>query len=129
MWAQLPLGQWAARKGTAFSCAGGNMMMMRRQLLMTALAIVMLGLSFAILRYRFPGTNFGQWGFVFIAAMVISVVVVFVIGFVGAAASGIQADLHAACQSQMTNRCQKCNYDLTGNVSGVCPECGTSIEQ
>lgn len=25
--------------------------------------------------------------------------------------------------------CQKCNYDLTGNVSGVCPECGTEIEK
>lgn len=23
--------------------------------------------------------------------------------------------------------CQKCGYDLTGNASGVCPECGTSI--
>ena len=22
-------------------------------------------------------------------------------------------------------RCQKCGYNLTGNVSGVCPECGT----
>jgi hypothetical protein len=25
--------------------------------------------------------------------------------------------------------CLKCGYDLTGNVSGVCPECGTKIEQ
>lgn len=24
-------------------------------------------------------------------------------------------------------RCQKCGYNLTGNVSGVCPECGTKI--
>ena len=24
--------------------------------------------------------------------------------------------------------CQHCGYDLTGNVSGVCPECGTEIE-
>ena len=24
--------------------------------------------------------------------------------------------------------CQECGYDLTGNVSGVCPECGTEIE-
>jgi len=24
-------------------------------------------------------------------------------------------------------QCTKCGYDLTGNVSGVCPECGTSI--
>jgi hypothetical protein len=23
--------------------------------------------------------------------------------------------------------CQHCGYDLTGNVSGVCPECGTGI--
>ncbi len=23
--------------------------------------------------------------------------------------------------------CPKCTYDLTGNVSGVCPECGTPI--
>ena len=25
--------------------------------------------------------------------------------------------------------CQSCGYDLTGNVSGVCPECGTEIER
>jgi hypothetical protein len=24
-------------------------------------------------------------------------------------------------------RCQKCGYDLTGNVSGRCPECGTEV--
>ena len=24
--------------------------------------------------------------------------------------------------------CQECDYDLTGNVSGVCSECGTKIE-
>lgn len=26
-------------------------------------------------------------------------------------------------------RCKKCQYDLTGNVSGVCPQCGTRVEQ
>lgn len=26
-----------------------------------------------------------------------------------------------------TNACAACGYNLTGNVSGVCPECGTSI--
>jgi uncharacterized membrane protein YdcZ (DUF606 family) len=25
--------------------------------------------------------------------------------------------------------CQICEYDLTGNVSGICPECGTPIER
>jgi hypothetical protein len=23
--------------------------------------------------------------------------------------------------------CQRCGYDLTGNTSGVCPECGAQI--
>lgn len=27
-----------------------------------------------------------------------------------------------------TGHCQKCGYNLTGNSSGVCPECGTAIE-
>ena len=26
-------------------------------------------------------------------------------------------------------RCQKCGYNLTGNVSGVCPECGNPVGQ
>jgi hypothetical protein len=26
-------------------------------------------------------------------------------------------------------RCELCDYNLTGNVSGVCPECGTPCEQ
>ena len=25
--------------------------------------------------------------------------------------------------------CINCAYDLTGNVSGVCPECGTNLEK
>jgi hypothetical protein len=25
------------------------------------------------------------------------------------------------------NQCPRCSYDLTGNVSGVCPECGERI--
>jgi predicted amidophosphoribosyltransferase len=24
--------------------------------------------------------------------------------------------------------CQNCGYDLTGNVSGICPECGQPAE-
>jgi len=23
--------------------------------------------------------------------------------------------------------CQKCLYDLTGNISGICPECGKPV--
>lgn len=27
------------------------------------------------------------------------------------------------------NHCRKCGYDLTGNESGTCPECGTEAER
>ena len=27
------------------------------------------------------------------------------------------------------DHCQKCGYDLTGNTSGVCPECGVAVAQ
>ena len=28
-----------------------------------------------------------------------------------------------------SGQCRACSYDLTGNVSGVCPECGTPLEK
>ena len=28
---------------------------------------------------------------------------------------------------RLPHGCRKCDYDLTGNVSGICPECGTGI--
>lgn len=29
---------------------------------------------------------------------------------------------------RLQNQCQHCTYDLTGNTSGTCPECGTTID-
>jgi hypothetical protein len=31
------------------------------------------------------------------------------------------------CLRVLPGHCQNCGYDLTGNVSGVCPECGTAV--
>lgn len=31
-------------------------------------------------------------------------------------------------RAKLIRVCHKCDYDLTGNVSGVCPECGTPVE-
>jgi hypothetical protein len=31
--------------------------------------------------------------------------------------------------SDSANQCSRCGYDLTGNISGTCPECGTSLER
>lgn len=32
------------------------------------------------------------------------------------------------CRRSEPGHCRKCRYNLAGNVSGVCPECGTRIE-
>ena len=29
---------------------------------------------------------------------------------------------------QSGSQCKNCSYNLTGNVSGTCPECGTAVE-
>ena len=31
--------------------------------------------------------------------------------------------------AKQPGRCQECDYDLTGNVSGTCPECGTAVTE
>ena len=38
-------------------------------------------------------------------------------------------DVYCKGNGAPSTRCQKCGYNLTGNVSGVCPECGTSIQK
>jgi len=36
--------------------------------------------------------------------------------------------LARAKRARWAGRCVKCHYDLTGNVSGICPECGTPVD-
>lgn len=31
-------------------------------------------------------------------------------------------------KASQVNLCRYCEYDLTGNVSGICPECGEQVE-
>lgn len=54
--------------------------------------------------------------------------------FVLAALFAALAPDHIAMQRAALARkslplCEKCEYDLTGNVSGVCPECGTVVSE
>ncbi len=37
--------------------------------------------------------------------------------------------INTRTRAPVGDRCAQCSYDLTGNVSGVCPECGTPVEQ
>ena len=34
---------------------------------------------------------------------------------------------HAKKLQMRIGHCNSCGYDLTGNLSGVCPECGTAL--
>lgn len=44
-------------------------------------------------------------------------------------AAGAMRQLGRAARLRGHHRCHQCGYDLTGNVSGVCPECGTWTPQ
>jgi len=35
--------------------------------------------------------------------------------------------IHAYQVRHRQGFCRECGYDLTGNASGVCPECGTNV--
>jgi len=56
-------------------------------------------------------------------------VIVFVIGM-GLVARGAGKLRHRLMDRKRNpGICRVCKYDLTGNVSGICPECGTTIEE
>jgi hypothetical protein len=40
----------------------------------------------------------------------------------------LTALLHRRKRKKVVGYCRTCDYDLTGNISGVCSECGTPIE-
>ena len=54
---------------------------------------------------------------------------------VGAMAGGSAAEwllkgrVHQTIRVRLGRHCVKCGYDLTGNVSGVCPECGEGVKE
>lgn len=52
-----------------------------------------------------------------------------VLGVAGVLAQLIYFGLRKPAPEDNGPQCRKCSYNLTGNVSGVCPECGTAIGQ
>jgi len=34
----------------------------------------------------------------------------------------------ARCEHLRAPQCHHCGYDLTGNISGICPECGSRVK-
>ena len=46
---------------------------------------------------------------------------------IGAIAAIVATLIQLILDPSDPNGCSHCSYNLTGNVSGVCPECGTAI--
>lgn len=49
--------------------------------------------------------------------------------WIPAATAGLAYMLLGRARPIRAGLCRKCDYDLTGNISGVCPECGRKIEE
>jgi len=75
---------------------------------------------------HFIQPSFGATGFAwpYYLGIRIDMITLFVI-----LAPGHIAMERAARARKIPTNCEKCEYDLTGNVSGVCPECGTALSE
>ena len=49
------------------------------------------------------------------------------LGFVVAAVAAWKAYRFSRWEKYAKGMCRKCGYDLRGNTSGVCPECGATV--
>jgi hypothetical protein len=82
-------------------------------------AFLLLGAGSSLLDIGWPGDRLGVWP---------AVVVWSAAGTIGVAAgrrSWRASGRRRRHFRRMAGLCPDCAYDLTGNVSGVCPECGT----
>ena len=85
--------------------------------------LVVFGLS-VLLKMAFPGAEgFGKIAFVILGITIILLTCLIVWGAVLGTKLIINGR-RARADLGRFNRCTKCGYDLTGNVSGRCPECG-----
>lgn len=84
------------------------------------LFIALLGILGAIGWVAFEAVIRGSWGFLFALPVLILPIPVLAAMFSEA--------WYDRPRRQLESRfCLNCEYDLTGNVSGRCPECGTKI--
>lgn|GEM_PF-1870560 len=72
--------------------------------------------------YR-PGRVSSTAGLIFVFVPIYCVGTLFVGIFIGKLISRLRW-----FQNAQDGFCQKCDYDLTGNTSGVCPECGEAVD-
>lgn len=102
---------------------------MHRRVSGIVLAVVTFSVACLILNHRFP--NSGWLGCLWLlgVALVLAFVVLMVRDVVVAADTAVRALVSAARHDDQSAcpTCQACGYNLTGNTSGLCPECGTPL--
>ena len=84
--------------------------------------LVYVGLSFALEKLLYSVVLIGRRAHmaIFFSVQLLNVIVAIT-------AYGILTCRYRPDPTDRETRCRKCGYNLTGNVSGVCPECGERI--
>ena len=85
-----------------------------------AVALILLLLTLALLGCTALSLPLFRAGHPFFAVYAIELGIVAIACLVSAIALGFRNT-----PKRFRNQCPRCGYNLTGNVSGVCPECGT----
>ena len=55
--------------------------------------------------------------------------IIIILPFVSLIGPTVAIELHSFCKTSSFIHCYKCGYNLTGNTSGTCPECGTPLDK
>lgn len=77
---------------------------------------------------QIPRTQTSVAAIVFVAVLLLLLCVALPLLLVKALVRFMRPCIRAELRELGINLCTKCGYNLTGNVSGRCPECGTAIE-
>ena len=81
------------------------------------LGFLAVGIIVPAVTFTYPSTNWATQSLVYLA------IGLFPLGF-GTGAYFFMGKMRPPLEGE----CQKCGFDLTGNESGVCPECGREVE-
>ena len=59
-------------------------------------------------------------------SVIVSAPLFLIVGNYARTSGNVQHRRHRARNA--AGRCAKCGFNLTGNISGICPECGTTVK-
>lgn len=82
------------------------------------------GIAFAVLWFVLPGALYVLKRYLYPGTPT-SILLLYLLPFV-AVVAGILVVYWRRTRRRF-DTCQQCGYNLTGNISGVCPECGTAM--